>query len=278
MAFAVPAKRASLTVPTPEPLIKAESVGLDHHGTTLLSNVSMAVNDGEIVCIIGPNGAGKTTLVRLLLGLARPNSGNIVRRRGLQLGYVPQKMRIDPILPLPVARLMTLTIRKSRPEVESALKETGVQHLIDSPVCNLSGGEFQRVLLARALLRDPNLLVLDEPVQGVDFAGEADLYELIGAIRDRHGCGVLLISHDLHVVMAATDRVICLNRHVCCAGSPETVSRHPEFARLLGGANSKAYAVYTHHHTHGHTLSGKVFAKNGGNDHCSDSECGHDHR
>jgi zinc transport system ATP-binding protein len=258
-------------------LIKAEAIGLSKDGINLLSNVSMEVNSGEIVCIIGPNGAGKTTLIRLLMGLEPPTSGKIIRDKGLKIGYVPQKMSIDPTLPLPVHRLMTLTIRKSREQIASALQETGVEHLIDAPVCNLSGGEFQRVLLARAMLREPHLLVLDEPVQGVDFTGEADLYELIGKIRNKHGCGVLLISHDLHVVMAATDRVICLNGHVCCAGSPETVSRHPEFAQLLGGAHSKAYAVYTHHHTHGHTLSGKVFPQEPEPNNNSNSGCNHDH-
>jgi zinc transport system ATP-binding protein len=270
-----------MTMTQNNPLIKAEGVGLHGDGVSLLSNISMEVNAGEIVCIIGPNGAGKTTLIRLLMGLEKPDSGKIITGKGLRIGYVPQKMPIDPTLPLPVHRLMTLTIRKPYEQVAMALKETGVEHLIDAPVCNLSGGEFQRVLLARALLREPNLLVLDEPVQGVDFAGEAALYELIGKIRNQHGCGVLLISHDLHVVMAATDRVICLNGHVCCAGSPETVSRHPEFTQLFGSATSDAYAVYTHHHTHGHTLSGKIFPKdtNRTDDKNSTehSDCNHEH-
>lgn len=242
-------------------LLKADSVGLSRGGTALLSNISMEVNSGEIVCIVGPNGAGKTTLIRLLMGLEPISNGTITRNPDLKIGYVPQKVPIDPTLPLPVNRLMTLTVRKSPKQIRTALQETGVEHLYNAPVCNLSGGEFQRVLLARALIRAPNLLVLDEPVQGVDFTGEAALYELIGRIRSEHGCGVLMISHDLHVVMAATDRVICLNRHICCAGSPESVSQHPGFAELFGGVASDAYAVYTHHHTHGHALSGKVIAQ-----------------
>ncbi|MBF0359260.1 MAG: metal ABC transporter ATP-binding protein [Magnetococcales bacterium] len=244
-----------------KPLIQAVEIGLTLGGNSLIENVSLEVNPGEIVCIIGPNGAGKTSLIRLLLGLEPLSSGKIIRKKGLQIGYVPQKMSIDPTLPMPVHRLMTLTIHRPIEKIVAALKETGVEHLIDVQVSKLSGGEFQRVLLARALLREPSLLVLDEPVQGVDFTGEAELYELISKIRTDYGCGVLLVSHDLHVVMAATDRVICLNGHVCCAGSPETVSRHPEFAELFGGVTSQAYAFYTHHHSHGHSLSGKILSK-----------------
>ncbi len=154
--------------------------------------------------------------------------------------------------------MMTLTAAHPRKQIVSSLEETGVAHLIDEPVQVLSGGEFQRMMLARTLLGNPELLVLDEPVQGVDYMGEAKLYELIGRIRDRHGCGVLMVSHDLHVVMASTDRVVCLNRHVCCEGQPEEVSRHPEYLRLFGLESGTALAVYTHHHDHTHHLSGAV--------------------
>ena len=170
-------------------------------------------------------------------------------------------MPVDPVLPLAVRRLMTLTRRAGRAEVRQALAETGVEHLRDAAVTTLSGGELQRVLLARALLSRPDLLVLDEPVQGVDFAGEAALYELIGGLRARRGCGVLMISHDLHVVMAATDRVLCLNQHVCCAGTPDAVSRHPEYVRLFGRQAAAALAVYTHRHDHRHNLGGAVISQ-----------------
>jgi zinc transport system ATP-binding protein len=165
---------------------------------------------------------------------------------------------VDPVLPLSVTRMMTLTAAHPRKQIVSSLEETGVAHLIDEPVQGLSGGEFQRMMLARTLLGNPELLVLDEPVQGVDYMGEAKLYELIGRIRNRHGCGVLMVSHDLHVVMASTDRVVCLNRHVCCEGQPEEVSRHPEYLRLFGLESGTALAVYTHHHDHTHHLSGAV--------------------
>ena len=243
-------------------LIAGEGLSLAYGTQTLLHNVSVSVRAGEIVTVIGPNGAGKTTLLKILLGLLKPGSGHLSRRDGLRIGYVPQRLPIDPVLPLTVAKLMTLTIRRSRGAIEGALAETGVGHLIDAAVQTLSGGELQRVLLARALLADPDLLVLDEPVQGVDFAGETALYQLIGALRDRRGCGVLMVSHDLHMVMAAADRVLCLNRHVCCSGTAEVVGQHPEYIRLFGARAAQALAIYTHHHDHGHGISGNVVALN----------------
>ena len=241
-----------------EPLIAARSISVAYGSHVILDGIDISIAPSEIVTVIGPNGAGKTTLIRVLLGLLKPSSGTVERRTGVRVGYLPQRMQFDPVLPLQVSRLMNLTQHSSAVAVGAALAETGVAYLRGAQVGTLSGGELQRVLLARALLRDPDLLVLDEPVQGVDFAGEAALYELIGAIRARRGCGVLMISHDLHVVMAATDRIVCLNRHVCCAGTPEAVSRHPEYTRLFGRAAATALAVYTHHHDHRHGFSGEV--------------------
>lgn len=241
-----------------EQLIDGRSISVAYGRHVILDGIDISIAPSEIVTVIGPNGAGKTTLIRVLLGLLKPSSGTVERRTGVRVGYLPQRMQFDPVLPLQVSRLMNLTQHSSAVAVGAALAETGVAYLRGAQVGTLSGGELQRVLLARALLRDPDLLVLDEPVQGVDFAGEAALYELIGAIRARRGCGVLMISHDLHVVMAATDRIVCLNRHVCCAGTPEAVSRHPEYARLFGRAAATALAVYTHHHDHRHGFSGEV--------------------
>jgi len=241
-------------------LIAADGLGMRAAGRWILQGVSLRIAPGEIVTLIGPNGAGKTTLVRLLLGLLRPSAGSIERSSDLSIGYVPQRLHIDPTLPLNVRRLMTL-IRPARSEaVMSALAETGVEHLAERAVTALSGGELQRVLLARALLHKPKLLVLDEPVQGVDYAGEAALYQLIGEQRDKLGCGILLVSHDLHVVMGATDRVICLNGHVCCSGAPREVSVHPEYRRMFGARAVDAYAVYEHAHDHHHDADGRVIA------------------
>ncbi|HSG95264.1 MAG TPA: metal ABC transporter ATP-binding protein [Afifellaceae bacterium] len=240
------------------PLVALAGVGVRRNGHSILSGVDLDVHRGEIVTIIGPNGGGKTTLLNVILGITAPDDGAVSRPADLRIGYVPQRLSIDPTLPLPVRRLMTLTARFGAAEIAAALDLTGVAHLIDADVSTLSGGEFQRVMLARSILGNPDLLVLDEPVQGVDFAGEVALYEMIAAIRDRRGCAILLVSHDLHVVMAATDRVICLNGHVCCAGVPHEVAENPEYVRLFGPRASGAVALYHHHHDHAHTVHGEV--------------------
>jgi zinc transport system ATP-binding protein len=254
------AKQSALpqTMSEDTPLVTLAGVGVSRNGRDILSGVGLDVHRGEIVTIIGPNGGGKTTLLKVILGIVAPDKGVASRAAGLKIGYVPQKLHIDPTLPLPVRRLMTLTAHFSRAEIAAALNETGVAHLIDVDVSTLSGGEFQRAMLARAILGSPDLLVLDEPVQGVDFSGEVALYEKIAAIRDQHGCAIVLVSHDLHVVMAATDRVICLNGHVCCAGVPHEVAEDPEYARLFGPRASGAVALYRHHHDHAHTIHGDV--------------------
>jgi zinc transport system ATP-binding protein len=184
-----------------------------------------------------------------------------VRRPGLVVGYVPQRLHLDPTLPLPVRHFLALGGRRRDPaSLGAALAEVGAGHLAQALMSELSGGEFQRATLARALLRDPELLILDEPAQGVDFSGQLELYALIERLRDQRGCGVLLVSHDLHVVMGATDRVVCLNRHVCCSGEPETVSRHPEYVALFGPRAATGLAIYTHEHDHAHDLAGEVVA------------------
>ncbi|MBV6633768.1 MAG: zinc ABC transporter ATP-binding protein ZnuC [Alphaproteobacteria bacterium] len=241
-------------------LISATGLGIKAAGRWLIHDIDVSIEPGEVVTVIGPNGAGKTTMIRALLGLMKPDAGSIERQAGLTIGYVPQKLSIDPTLPLTVRRLMTLMRPASRAEVESALAETDVAHLIDRPVQALSGGETQRVLLARALVHKPKLLILDEPVQGVDYAGEAALYQLIGAQRDKLGCGILMVSHDLHVVMASTNRVVCLNGHICCSGQPREVNVHPEYHRLFGDRVREAYAVYQHAHDHHHDADGRPIA------------------
>ena len=194
----------------------------------------------------------------MLLGIASPAQGFVSRRPGLRVGYVPQRFPIESIIPLPVRRFMSLSQSVPLAYALECLAETGAEHLADAQMAELSGGEFQRVLLARALARDPHLLVLDEPAQAIDFAGAAQLYELIAAIRGKRGCGILLISHDLQVVLGASDRVICLNRHICCEGVPQTVAGHPEYVRLFGPKAAASFGLYSHHHDHTHTLSGDV--------------------
>lgn len=235
-----------------EPLIAGRGISLAFGNRVILDHVDIDVMPGEIVTLIGPNGAGKSSLVRVLLGLQAVTGGRIERKRNLRIGYVPQRFPLTSNVPLDVARLLALTLRPAPAEIDAALAETGIAHLKNAPVVSLSGGELQRALLARALLRKPELLVLDEPVQAVDFIGETKLYELISEIRRSHGCGILMVSHDLHMVMAESDRVICLNGHVCCEGGPEAVRHDPEFMKLFGPQAARVIAAYSHHHDHDH--------------------------
>ncbi len=245
-----------------EPLIRLQRVSVGFRQESVLEDVQLTVNAGEIVTLIGPNGAGKTTLVRAVLGLLKPDSGSVWRKPRLRIGYMPQKLTVDPTLPLSVLRFLRLVPGVDRAAALAALAEVGAEQVIDSPLQNISGGELQRVLLARALLREPELPVLDEPVQGVDVVGQAELYRLITELRDRHGCGVLMVSHDLHLVMSTTDQVVCLNRHVCCSGHPEQVSGDPAFVELFG-QDAQSLAIYHHHHDHSHDLHGAVISPGG---------------
>jgi zinc transport system ATP-binding protein len=240
----------------PEALISARGVSVFRNGRDQLIDVNLDIREREIVTLIGPNGAGKTTLVRVLLGLEKPDRGVIHRRRDLRIGYVPQRFDSDAVIPMTVERFLMLGSNECAQRIDSMLASVDATPIRHQQLGELSGGELQRVVLARALLRDPNLLVLDEPVQGVDYTGEADLYNLIGRLRDEAGFGVLLVSHDLHIVMARSDRVICLNHHVCCSGVPETVAQHPAYGRLFGADAARAFAVYRHHHDHSHDLAG----------------------
>ncbi|MEH6387969.1 zinc ABC transporter ATP-binding protein ZnuC [Pseudomonas profundi] len=247
-------------------LLTLESVSLRLHGNAILDQVNLRVEPGEIVTLIGPNGAGKTSLVRIVLGLLKADSGTVTRKSRLRIGYMPQKLQVDATLPLTVLRFLMLAPRVKRPAAVEALEEVGAGHLAQRPLQQVSGGELQRILLARALLRKPHLLVLDEPVQGVDVNGQIELYELITRLRDRYGCGVLMVSHDLHLVMSTTNTVVCLNRHVCCSGRPEQVSLDPAFVALFG-EQASALAVYNHHHDHDHDLHGEVVETPAGHQH-----------
>lgn len=235
----------------PIQLVSAKDIYVSLDGKSILKNANIDINSGEVVTLIGPNGAGKSTLIKVILGLLKADSGKVTRRDLLRIGYMPQKLFVDSSLPLTVKRFLSLAGKQSR-SINDCLALTGTASLKNQYVQSLSGGELQRVLLARALFRDPQLLVLDEPVQGVDVSGQSALYKLINDIKIQTGCGILMVSHDLHLVMAATDRVVCLNQHICCEGSPDNISSHPEFLQLFGKTRDPNIAVYSHHHDHTH--------------------------
>lgn len=243
-------------------LLKVSGVSLQIGGRQILQNIDLELGRGEILTLIGPNGSGKTSLVRLLLGLHQADQGLIQRQPKLRIGYMPQKLIVDNALPLTVEGFLKLVPQVKSQDFKKVLQQVEIESLMQSPVQNISGGEFQRVLLARALLHKPDLLVLDEPAQGVDINGQQKLYQLIANIRDEYGCGVIMVSHDLNLVMASTDRVLCLNTHICCTGHPEAVTQHPEYLKLFG-SSMDGFAVYTHSHDHSHDLHGDVVCDEG---------------
>ena len=233
-------------------LVDVTGLSVELGGQTVLSHVDLAIEPGEIVTIVGPNGSGKSTLIRAILGAVEPSAGNVRRMAGLRIGYVPQRLAIDPTLPLTVGRFLNLPRKVAPALVKAALQQAGTEALEHRQMADLSGGQFQRVLLARALLNRPQLLILDEATQGLDQPGSAAFYQRIEQVRRELGCAVLMVSHELHVVMAASDRVVCLNGHVCCHGAPEQVASAPEYRALFGSGTHGALALYRHEHDHGH--------------------------
>lgn len=241
-------------------LITAQNVSVRYGGRTALAQIDFGIDAGEIVTVVGPNGSGKSTLIRVLLGVIRPSDGKVSRQKGLRIGYMPQRLAFDGRMPMTVRRFLSLPDKCTDAEASAALNRVGVSGVEAQQMDTLSGGQFQRVLLARALLSDPQILVMDEPTQGLDQPGEAAFYQLIEDLRAETGCAILMVSHDLHVVMSASDRVICLNHHICCQGTPHVVSNAPEYRALFGHGTGGALALYQHEHDHRH-----------------DADCDHDH-
>ena len=237
-------------------LLRAVDLSYQNEGRNILDKVSFQIDRGQITTIIGPNGAGKSTLVNIVTGLVDHYDGELIRARSLKIGYLPQKVYVNRLMPLRVDRLLCLTQKTSDTEIDTALSQTGVGYLKNRQVQTLSEGELKRVLLARTTLGNPDLIVLDEPTSGVDVTGEVQMYELIGEFRNKLDCAVLMVSHDLHLVMSKTDQVLCLNQHLCCSGLPESVSQHPEYQALFGNMGADSIAVYTHNHDHVHDVSG----------------------
>ena len=234
-------------------LLSARGVGVNRKDSAILHDVSLSIAAGEIVTIVGPNGSGKSTLLRVLIGALTPDRGSVTRRPGLRLGYVPQKLAIDATLPLTARRFLDLPRRAGEAAARAALETAGVPEVAHRQMADLSGGQFQRVLLARAILSRPQVLILDEATQGLDQPGAARFYRQIEAVRRDLNCAVLMVSHELHVVMSASDRVICLNGHICCEGTPEVVSAAPAYRELFGTGTGGALALYRHDHDHDHT-------------------------
>ncbi len=255
-------------------IVKLDNVNVVFGDRQVVQNVSFNLHTDCITTLIGPNGAGKTTLVKTVLGLIKPSSGSVWRKADLVIGYVPQKLQIDSTFPLTVKRFLQISRQISPSEVSDAVSSVQIAHLLESSIHGLSGGEMQRVLIARALLRNPQLLVLDEPVQGVDINGQIELYQLISDLRKTRKCSVLMISHDLHLVMSATDHVICMNHHICCSGHPEKITSEPSYIDLFGPASAKTMAMYAHHHNHNHDLHGDVL-KSADDSHAHTGECNH---
>ncbi|KAF0677530.1 metal ABC transporter ATP-binding protein [Profundibacterium mesophilum] len=233
-------------------LVAIEGLRVRHGAQTVLDDVDLRIAKGEIVTVLGPNGSGKTTLMRAILGAVPLAGGRITHAPRLRIGYVPQKLALSPSLPLSVSRFLSLPTRRSVRACRAALAEADVAGLETREIASLSGGQLQRVLLARALLGDPQLLILDEPTTGLDQPGAAEFYRRIETLRAARGCAVLMVSHDLHVVMSASDRVICLNGHICCSGSPQAVASAPEYRALFGTGTGGALALYRHSHDHSH--------------------------
>lgn len=238
-------------------LVKLENAGVQRTSKWLVKGISFEISQGQIVTLIGPNGSGKTTTAKMILNIMNADKGQITRNTD-KMAYVPQKINIDWTMPLRVIDFMKITNNLNDNQVIESLTTTGVDKLLYNQIHNLSGGEFQRVLIARAIAKKPDLLVLDEPVQGVDYNGEIALYNLIKKISVNLNCGILLISHDMHFVMSTTDHVVCLNGHICCSGTPSSVVKNPEYIKLFGEHNSETLSYYQHHHDHSHDNDGSV--------------------
>ena len=233
-------------------LISAEGIGVQYGARRVLQHMNFSIDAGEVVTIVGPNGAGKSVFLRVLIGAEQPSEGRVNRTHGLAIGYVPQRLSIGQTMPMNVARFLALSSSQNASTNQTMLARVGIPDRAKEQMASLSGGEFQRVLLAHALLGEPQVLILDEPTQGLDQPAVAAFYRLIEEVRDERGCAILMVSHDLNVVMRRSDRVICLNGHICCEGTPSDVSLAPEYQALFGVDNEGALALYHHEHDHTH--------------------------
>ena len=237
---------------TPLPLLQARNIFFKRQGKDILHDVSLEIVRGDFISLIGPNGAGKTTLLKMLLGVEKPDAGQIQREAHLTIGYMPQKLVVEPLFPLKVASFLTLARTENNVQVATTAAEVGIENILEKALSSLSGGELQRVLLARALLGNPDILMLDEPVQNLDVQGQLHFYELLERLYQARDLSIIMVSHDLHMVMRATRKVICLFGHICCEGPPAVVSEHPKFVELFGNDMHRMLKFYQHDHMHSH--------------------------
>lgn len=240
------------------PLLELKNINVIFEQKIALQNINLVIYPNTITTIVGPNGGGKSTLLKVLLRLITPTSGTVQYSKNVKTGYVPQKIHLDHSFPITVKKFLSLKKDITQADIQQVLELLSITHLINNNLQRLSGGEMQRVLLARAILNKPNLLVLDEPTQGVDITGQAELYQLIQQTQQQLNCAILMVSHDLHLVMADTNEVLCINQHICCGGTPEAISSDPKFIHFFGDQFSKNVAFYTHHHNHKHDMHGNV--------------------
>lgn len=241
-----------------QPLVSLKDIEVIFNGQKALQNINLSIYPNSITTIVGPNGGGKSTLLKVLLKLITPTKGQIIHQKGLKIGYVPQKLHLDPSMPITVTHFLGLKPHTNKAMIEEALSLFAIRHLAHNSMQKLSGGELQRVLLARAILDKPQLLVLDEPMQGVDITGQTELYQLLNQTRSWLNCAILMVSHDLNIVMANTDEVLCVNKHICCAGTPEVITNDPSFIHFFGDQFARNVAFYSHRHNHHHNLHGDV--------------------
>ena len=254
----MPKQQTTLTPNKDDVLVRLKEINVNFNGNNILQNINLTIHANSITTIVGPNGGGKSTLLKVLLKLLAPTQGVVEHKKGLKIGYVPQKLHLDHSMPITVTKFLSLKPRCTSDAIAEALRLFSIEHLANNSMQKLSGGELQRVLLARAILDRPQLLVLDEPMQGVDINGQTELYQLLNNTRNWLNCAILMVSHDLNIVMANTDEVLCVNRHICCAGTPEMVTNDPHFIHFFGDQFAKNVAFYSHHHNHHHNLHGDI--------------------
>lgn len=234
-------------------LIQAQNVSLTINGKNILDDISLDIKERDFITIVGPNGAGKSTLLKVLMGFTHPTTGSVQQREGTRIGYVPQKLSIDKTIPITTQRFLTLRKKVHATTLKRVVEQTGITPQLHKPLHSLSGGELQRVLLCRALLDEPDLLILDEPAQNLDISGQLAFYEQLNQIYQQQRLSILMVSHDLHLVMSCTRQVICLFHHICCSGEPQSVTQDPEFQKLFGKDMANMMALYHHQHNHTHT-------------------------